>query len=100
MPRYTVNIPVTADTPGDAARILIDALGADENSINDIGGVEVSPVVTSRSHPESLFLVCESCGEAFESIAAAHEHGVFIPGPDPSWCGENGFLILPESEAL
>jgi len=47
-----------------------------------------------------MCLVCINCGEAFDSITAAHEHGVFIPGPDPSWCGENGFAILPESEAM
>jgi len=49
---------------------------------------------------EKLYLVCIGCGEAFDNITAAHEHGVFIPGPDPSWCGEDGFNIMPESEAL
>jgi predicted nucleic acid-binding Zn-ribbon protein len=49
---------------------------------------------------EKQYLVCIGCGEAFDDITAAHEHGVFIPGPDPSWCGENGFQIVPESEAF
>jgi hypothetical protein len=49
---------------------------------------------------ETMFLVCRGCGEAFDSITPAHEHGVFIAGPDPSWCGEAGFDIVPESEAF
>ena len=49
---------------------------------------------------EKQYLVCVGCGEAFEDITSAHQHGVFIPGPDPSWCGENGFQIVPESEAF
>lgn len=49
---------------------------------------------------EKMYLVCKGCGEAFDSIPGAHEHGVFIAGPDPTWCGENGFDLVPESEAL
>jgi hypothetical protein len=49
---------------------------------------------------ETQFLVCRGCGEAFDSITPAHEHGVFIAGPDPQWCGEAGFDIVPESEAF
>lgn len=40
---YKVTVPVAADSPDEAARTLIEALGADENSINDIGGIEVTP---------------------------------------------------------
>ena len=93
--RYTVIVPVTADTPADAARVVIDALGFDEHSINEIGGVQVDVVLD-----EKQFLVCRGCGEAFDNITAAYEHGVYIPGPDNSWCGEEGFVIAPESEAL
>jgi hypothetical protein len=93
--RYTVIVPVTADTPADAARVVIDALGFDEHSINEIGGVQVDVVLD-----EKQFLVCRGCGEAFDNITSAHEHGEFIPGPDPSWCGEAGFDIAPESEAF
>ena len=50
--------------------------------------------------PEKQYLVCNGCGEAFDSITAAHEHGEFIPGPDPQWCGEDGFVITDESEAF
>jgi hypothetical protein len=56
--------------------------------------------ILATTAPEKMFLVCIGCGEAFDSMTAAHEHGVFIPGPDPSWCGEEGFNIMPESEAL
>lgn len=49
---------------------------------------------------EKPYLVCRGCGEAFDSLIPAHEHGAYIPGPDPSWCGEAGFDIVPESEAL
>ena len=92
---YEVTVPVTADTPEEAKRVIVETMGFDEHSINDIGGVRVELVPD-----EKQYLVCNGCGEAFDSITAAHEHGVFIPGPDPSWCGENGFAILPESEAM
>jgi hypothetical protein len=95
MSNYRVSVPVTADSPTEAAQALIEALGADSISINDIGGVVVDLVPD-----EKQYLVCNGCGEAFDSITAAHEHGVFIAGPDPTWCGENGFAILPESEAM
>ncbi len=49
---------------------------------------------------EKLYLVCNGCGEAFDEIQTAQEHGQFVPGMDPSWCGEDGFAILPESEAF
>ena len=49
---------------------------------------------------EKMFLVCKNCGEAFDTIETAHQHGTFIAGPDPSWCGEDGFDLLPESEAM
>jgi hypothetical protein len=95
MTDYRVAVPVEADTAADAAWIVVTALGFDMNSINEIGGVQVEAVPD-----EKQYLVCINCGEAFDSITAAHEHGVYIPGPDPSWCGEEGFNIMPESEAL
>lgn len=49
---------------------------------------------------EKLFLVCNNCGEAFDDMAAAQSHGTFIPGINPYWCGEEGFAILSESEAM
>jgi hypothetical protein len=49
---------------------------------------------------EKPYLVCRGCGEAFDEVQPARDHGTFIPGPDPSWCGEAGFDIVPESEAL
>lgn len=52
------------------------------------------------SDEEKQFLVCRGCGEAFDEITTAHQHGTFIAGPDPSWCGEAGFDIVPESEAM
>ena len=49
------------------------------------------------NEPESqLVLICRGCEETFDSLTAAHEHGVFIPGPDPSWCGEAGFDLAPK----
>lgn len=92
---YRVSLPVTADSPRAAALILLEALGCDENSINDIGGAQVELIPD-----EKQYLVCINCGEAFDSMTAAHEHGVFIPGPDPQWCGEEGFYIAPKSEAF
>lgn len=96
MNEYVVSIPVRAESAAEAARALIDALGADEHSINDIGGVRVSPVPEG----EKQMLVCQNCGEAFDDIQAAHDHGVFLGGMDPSWCGEDGFAIMPESEDM
>jgi len=48
---------------------------------------------------EKQYLVCNGCGEAFDDITAAHEHGVSDP-QSKTWCGDNGFVILPESEAM
>jgi hypothetical protein len=95
MTRYEVTVPVAAATPDRAKRLVVEALGFDEHSINDIGGVRVELVPD-----EKQYLVCNGCGEAFDNITAAYEHGVYIPGPDNSWCGEEGFVIAPESEAL
>lgn len=92
---YIVGVPVMADSPAQAAEIIGTALGFDQNSIHEIGSLTVEKVPD-----EKLYLVCIGCGEACDSIVTAQEHGVFIPGPDPSWCGEDGFNILPESEAL
>lgn len=44
MTQYRVSVLVTADNPTEAARVLGEALGCDENSINDIGGVRVELV--------------------------------------------------------
>lgn len=56
--------------------------------------------VRQNTTGERMYLVCKGCGEAFDNMQSAHEHGTFIPGPDPSWCGEDGFDMVPESEAL
>jgi len=94
--RYVVTIPVTAQTSYEAKRVIVDALGFDEYSINDIGGVVVTPVPD-----EKQFLVCRGCGQAYDSLTAAHEHGASnFPGPNPLWCGENGFDIVSEEDAL
>lgn len=52
------------------------------------------------ANAEKMFLVCKNCGEAFDTLQTAHEHGTFISGPDPSWCGEDGFDLVPESDAF
>jgi hypothetical protein len=49
---------------------------------------------------EKMYLVCHCCGEACDSIEAAHEHGNSDPSGTVGWCGEDGFNILPESEAF
>ena len=95
MTEYTVAVPVRANSADEAAQVIAIALGADQHSINDIGGLRVELVPD-----EKQYLVCNGCGEAFDNITAAHEHGVYIPGPDPSWWGDEGFVIAPESEAL
>jgi len=91
MTAYEVTVPVTADTPAEAKRVIVEAMGFDEHSINDIGEVRVNLV-----SGEQPVLICRGCEETFDSITAAHEHGVFIPGPDPSWCGEAGFDLAPK----
>lgn len=48
---------------------------------------------------EKLYLVCRGCGEACDEIKTAQEHGSVDPNTKV-WCGEDGFDILPESEAL
>lgn len=96
MTAYTVTVPVTADSPDEAARTILTGLGMDEHSANDIGGVEVHLVPADRP-----CLVCVNCGEAFTDITAAQEHGASnFPGPNPRWCGDEGFNIIPESEAF
>jgi hypothetical protein len=49
---------------------------------------------------EKPYLVCKGCGESFDDLIAARDHGTFIAGADPTWCGEEGFDLVPESEAL
>lgn len=92
---YVVSVPVRAENPDMAVQVIGIALGMDQHSVNDIGGLKVESVPD-----EKMFLVCIRCGEAFDSISAAHEHGVFIAGPDPSWCGEEGFNLVPEEDAF
>jgi hypothetical protein len=92
---YRVGVPVKASSPAEAAQVIIIALGADENSINDIGGLTVEPVPE-----EKQFLVCIRCGEAFDNITSAHEHGTADLSGSAGWCGDEGFNIVPESEAF
>lgn len=51
------------------------------------------------NEPEKLYLVCNGCGEACDSIETAREHGVRNP-QSLVWCGDDGFVIQSESEAL
>jgi hypothetical protein len=44
--------------------------------------------------PEKMYLVCNSCGEAFDEIETAYSHD--YPESD---CGDS-FRIAPESEAM
>ncbi len=92
---YVVGVPVMADSPAQAAEIIGTALGFDQNSINEIGGLTVEAVPD-----EKTFLVCKGCGEAFDTMPLAREHGAFISGFNPTWCGEDGFDLVPESEAF
>ena len=85
---YVVGVPVMADSPAQAAEIIGTALGFDQNSIHEIGGLTV------KAH--TLVLICRGCDERFHDMVAAQEHGVYIPGPDPAWCGEAGFDLAPE----
>ncbi len=89
---YVVGVPVMADTPEKAREIIGTALGFDQNSVHEIGSLTVELVPE-----EKMYLVCKGCGEAFDSISAAHEHGVFIAGADPTWCGEDGFDLVPRA---
>lgn len=50
------------------------------------------------SDSEKLYLMCNRCGEVFDKIKTASEHGQSVTGTD--WCGEDGFVIVPESEAF
>lgn len=46
------------------------------------------------------YLACVNCGEVFDSITTAHEHGASDPSGSLGWCGDDGFNIIPESEAF
>lgn len=94
--KFNVSVEIEADSADAAKDSFVYALGFDTYSIEDVGGVKVSPVPEG----EKQMLVCQNCGEAFDDIQAAHDHGVFLGGMDPSWCGEDGFAIMPESEAM
>jgi formylmethanofuran dehydrogenase subunit B len=49
---------------------------------------------------EKMYLVCRGCGEACDTITFAHLHGNSDPSGCAGWCGEDGFDLLPESEAM
>jgi len=91
---YRVTVNVTADSVTDAARVIGEALGFDEHSIHEIGGVQVELVPA-----EKQFMVCRGCGEACDSVISAYEHGQSDPSGCGGWCGEEGFDLVPESEA-
>ena len=95
MNSYTVAVPVRASSADEAAMVIAIALGADQHSINDIGGLRVTLVPA-----EKQYLVCSRCGEAFDNITSAHEHGTADLSGSAGWCGDDGFNILPESEAF
>jgi Fe2+ or Zn2+ uptake regulation protein len=58
------------------------------------------PCDRADQHGEKQFLVCRNCGEAFDTITAAHEHGTADLSGCAGWCGDEGFNIVPESEAF
>jgi hypothetical protein len=92
--RYRVSVNVTADDATGAARMVGEALGFDQNSVHEIGGLSVDLLPD-----EKRFLVCRGCGEACDGIISATEHGVSDVSGCGGWCGEEGFDIVPESEA-
>lgn len=49
---------------------------------------------------ETPFLVCIRCGEAFDNMTSALQHGPSDPSGSAGWCGDEGFNIVPESEAF
>lgn len=55
---------------------------------------------TCQGNHEKMYLVCICCGEAFDSIQTAHEHGTADLSGSAGWCGDEGFNIVPESEAF
>lgn len=55
--------------------------------------------INTVDNTEKMYLVCKNCGEAFDTIETAHEHGTVNP-QSQVWCGEDGFDLLPESEAM
>jgi hypothetical protein len=55
--------------------------------------------VRSQISGEKMYLVCKNCGEAFDDMQFALEHGTSDP-QSGVWCGESGFDMMPESEAL
>lgn len=95
MQTFLVTVPVSASSVEEASQVMLEMLDADSNSINDIGGLDIFPLPDDKP-----YLVCRGCGEAFDHIIPAQEHGTYIPGPDPQWCGEAGFDIVPEEDAL
>lgn len=52
---------------------------------------------------EFLYLTCRGCGETFREdvhLLIVQEHGNSDPSGSAGWCGEDGFDLVPESEAL
>lgn len=64
-------------------------------------GVDQEVLIDVPDAPEKLYLVCRGCGEACDSIETANEHFVWLGnGPDTGVCADEGYDILPESEAM
>ena len=56
--------------------------------------------VPAPPHTEKMYLVCRGCGEAFDDITVITEHGNSDPSGSAGWCGDEGFDIMPESDAM
>lgn len=97
MREYDATIRISANSPDEAAQEILMALGSDENAINDIGGVQVVPALGGDDDP---CLACRGCGEAFDDLTAARDHGTSNLSGRSYWCGEDGFDLGPRSEVF
>lgn len=61
---------------------------------------EIGDMMHYLSKPDNQrpMLVCRGCGEAFDHLVHAQEHGAVVSGTD--WCGDDGFDILSVTEAM
>ncbi len=88
------------------SEMMVSAEGLPPHTRNDecdtLGCVPLRPKTVSdyEDEVEKLYLVCNGCGEAFDSIEAAQQHGTADLSGSAGWCGEDGFVIQPESEAM
>lgn len=88
----------TADLRVKVARANDEQAFIEFKSMEGPFSVRVPLTELSVTPAEKRFLICQNCGEAFDSITPAYEHSTADP-PEMA-CSYEGFSIVPESEAF